>query len=103
MACLRRGPDKQAGLIFHSDRGSQYASHDFRDVLKRHGIASSMSRKGNCWDCMASAWALLTGTAKMLLSRPARKMACASLRSFLAQLRCSATRCAGMVLFTLHH
>jgi len=50
MACLRRGPDKQAGLIFHSDRGSQYASHDFRGVLKRHGIASSMSRKGNCWD-----------------------------------------------------
>jgi len=50
MACLRRRPDKQAGLIFHSDRGSQYASHDFRDVLKRHGIASSMSRKGTCWD-----------------------------------------------------
>jgi transposase InsO family protein len=37
-------------LIFHSDRGSQYASHDFRVVLKEYGITSSMSRKGNCWD-----------------------------------------------------
>jgi len=32
-----------SGLIFHSDRGSQYASHDFRDVLEEYGIASSMS------------------------------------------------------------
>jgi transposase InsO family protein len=37
-------------LIFHSDRGSQYASHDFQDVLKAYGITSSMSRKANCWD-----------------------------------------------------
>ncbi|RZL87601.1 MAG: hypothetical protein EOP82_25800 [Variovorax sp.] len=29
---------------------TQYASHDFRDVLKEYGITSSMSRKGNCWD-----------------------------------------------------
>jgi len=38
------------GLIFHSDRGSQYASHDFRDLLKKHGCISSMSGKGNCYD-----------------------------------------------------
>jgi len=50
MAWFKRHPGKQAGLIFHSDRGSQYASHDFRDVLREYGIASSMSRKGNCWD-----------------------------------------------------
>ncbi len=50
MAWFKRHPDKQAGLIFHSDRGSQYASRDFRDVLIEYGIASSMSRKGNCWD-----------------------------------------------------
>jgi len=50
MAWFKRHPGKQAGLIFHSDRGSQYASHDFRDVLKEYGITSSMSRKGNCWD-----------------------------------------------------
>ena len=46
----RRHPSKQAGLMFHSDRGSQYASKDFRDVLKGYGITSSMSRRGNCWD-----------------------------------------------------
>ena len=36
--------------IFHSDRASQYASDDFSEVLKEHGITPSMSRKGNCWD-----------------------------------------------------
>jgi len=35
-------------LIFHSDRGSQYASEQFRGVLKEYAITSSMSRKGNC-------------------------------------------------------
>ena len=50
MAWFKRHPSKQAGLIFHSDRGSQYASHDFREVLKEYGITSSMSRRGNCWD-----------------------------------------------------
>jgi transposase InsO family protein len=38
------------GLIFHSDRGSQYASRCCTDLLARHGIKASMSRKGNCWD-----------------------------------------------------
>jgi putative transposase len=37
-------------LIFHSDRGSQYASHAFRRRLWRHGMRQSMSRKGDCWD-----------------------------------------------------
>lgn len=50
MAWFKRHPDKESGLIFHSDRGSQYASKDFRGVLKDHGIAASMSRRGNCWD-----------------------------------------------------
>ena len=35
MAWFKRHPSNQAGLLFHSDRGSQYASKDFRDVLKR--------------------------------------------------------------------
>jgi transposase InsO family protein len=39
-----------SGLIHHSDRGSQYASHDYQALLKQHGIVCSMSRKGNCWD-----------------------------------------------------
>jgi transposase InsO family protein len=37
-------------LIFHSDRGSQYASGCYTDLLAGHGIKASMSRKGNCWD-----------------------------------------------------
>jgi putative transposase len=41
----------QAGrLIFHSDRGSQYASKDFRDVLSEYGFTASMSQRGDCWD-----------------------------------------------------
>jgi putative transposase len=50
MAWLARNPGKKAGLIYHSDRGSQYASDDFSEVLKKYGITPSMSRKGNCWD-----------------------------------------------------
>ena len=38
------------GLVHHSDRGSQYASHDYTDLLRAHGIEISMSRKGNPWD-----------------------------------------------------
>ena len=37
-------------LIHHSDRGSQYASHDYRDALEAAGITCSMSRRGDCWD-----------------------------------------------------
>jgi transposase InsO family protein len=48
MAIWRRRPFP--GLIFHSDRGSQYCSNDFQKMLKAHGMISSMSRKGNCWD-----------------------------------------------------
>jgi putative transposase len=49
MGVFQRRPQKGA-LIFHSDRGSQYASDDFRQVVDRHGIRASMSGKGNCWD-----------------------------------------------------
>ena len=48
MAIWQRRP--KAGLIHHSDRGSQYASSAFRRLLKAHGIKGSMSRKGDCWD-----------------------------------------------------
>jgi putative transposase len=48
MAWFRRRP--QPGLIHHSDRGSQYCSHDFQDQLAEYGMLASMSRKGNCWD-----------------------------------------------------
>jgi transposase InsO family protein len=39
-----------AGLLHHSDRGSPYASEDYRTALARHGIVASMSRTGDCWD-----------------------------------------------------
>jgi len=39
-----------AGLIHHSDRGSQYCSHDYKKLLKQFGIQASMSRKGHCYD-----------------------------------------------------
>jgi putative transposase len=48
MAWFRKRP--APGLMHHSDRGSQYASHAFQDKLKAYGMTCSMSRKGNCWD-----------------------------------------------------
>lgn len=48
MAITRQRPC--AGLIVHSDRGSQYASADFRGKLAQHGMRQSMSRRGNCYD-----------------------------------------------------
>lgn len=44
----RRKPG--AGLIHHSDRGVQYASNAYRELLDQHQVQASMSRKGNCWD-----------------------------------------------------
>jgi len=48
MAISSREPD--AGLVSHSDRGSQYASNDYQELLRLYGAICSMSRKGNCWD-----------------------------------------------------
>jgi len=48
MALRRRCPD--AGLLHHSDQGSTYASEDYQEVLRDHGITCSMSRRGNCYD-----------------------------------------------------
>jgi transposase InsO family protein len=48
MAWFRRRP--AAGLIVHSDRGSQYCSKEFQDALSAYGMRSSMSRKADCWD-----------------------------------------------------
>jgi len=49
------------GLLHHSDRGSQYCSRDFSNILKQHGFVASMSRKGNCYDNapMESFWGTL--------------------------------------------
>jgi putative transposase len=48
LAVQRRLPG--AGLLAHSDRGSQYASEHYRLLLARHGITCGMSRRGDCWD-----------------------------------------------------
>ena len=53
LAALRMALSRRSappGLVHHSDRGSQYASNDYTDLLKMHGIDISMSRKGNPWD-----------------------------------------------------
>ena len=49
-AALGQRTPAAAGLIFHSDRGSQYASAEYQSALHTVGITCSMSRKGNCWD-----------------------------------------------------
>jgi putative transposase len=48
MALYRRKIN--SSVLLHSDRGSQYASKDYQQLLNQHGIQCSMSRKGNCWD-----------------------------------------------------
>jgi transposase InsO family protein len=48
MAMWQRKP--KAGLIVHSDQGVQYASHQYRRILRLHGFVGSMSKKGCCWD-----------------------------------------------------
>ena len=59
MALLHRQPP--ASLLFHSDRGVQYASTDYRTALTQAGLVASMSRKGNCYDnaAMESFWSTL--------------------------------------------
>ena len=49
MAVINRGVP-EGGVLHHTDRGSQYASEDYRKALESYGFAASMSRKGNCWD-----------------------------------------------------
>ena len=53
LTALRRAVKQrkpQPGMVHHSNRGSPYASDDYRRELRRHGIVASMSRKGDCWD-----------------------------------------------------
>jgi Transposase and inactivated derivatives len=59
MALLHRQPPPN--LLFHSDRGVQYASNDYRSAMARAGLIASMSRKGNCYDnaVMESFWSTL--------------------------------------------
>jgi transposase InsO family protein len=73
MALCHRQPP--AGLIFHSDRGVQYASGEYRQALERAKLVSSMSRKGNCYDnaAMEAFWSTLK--LELIYRRPFRDAA----------------------------
>jgi putative transposase len=65
VALLSRQPAR--GLIHHSDRGSQYAAHEYRNITAVCGMQTSMSRKGNCWvnDKTGAAMESANGTLKV--------------------------------------
>jgi transposase InsO family protein len=75
MACMNRRP--RPGLIFHSDRGVQYSSGEFRAALAKAcpQVRQSMSRKGNCWDnaCAESFFKTLKRELAELNGRSSRK------------------------------
>jgi transposase InsO family protein len=54
MAIATRGGHVTAGVVFHSDRGSQYTSADFGELCDRHGVLQSMGATGVCWDNAAA-------------------------------------------------
>jgi putative transposase len=77
-----------AGLVHHSDRGSQYASNDYTDLLKANGIDISMSRKGNPWDNAACESFMKTLKYEEVLRNEYRDLAeaRASIREFLEKV-----------------
>jgi putative transposase len=76
------------GLVHHSDRGSQYASNDYTDLLKANGIDISMSRKGNPWDNAACESFMKTLKYEEVLRNEYRDLAeaRASIRDFLEKI-----------------
>ena len=85
MALSRRG---EAGLVHHSDRGSQYASTEYTDLLKANGVEISMSRKGNPWDNAACESFMKTLKYEEVLRNEYRDLAEArsSIREFLEKV-----------------
>jgi transposase InsO family protein len=78
----------EAGLVHHSDRGSQYASSDYTDLLEANGILVSMSRKGNPWDNAACESFMKTLKYEEVLRNEYRDLADAraSIREFLEKV-----------------
>lgn len=78
----------QMGLVHHSDRGSQYASNDYTDLLEANGILISMSRKGNPWDNAACESFMKTLKYEEVLRNEYRDLAeaRASIREFLEKI-----------------
>ena len=88
MALANRTPT--AGLLHHSDRGSQYAATSYQRLLDAHGITTSMSRQGNCWDnaCVESFFGTLKrGSCTIGTTRPVKTQD----RTSSSTLRCSIT------------
>jgi len=75
MAIALRQPPR--GCIHHTDRGSQYCSHDYQKLLRQHGFEVSMSGKGNCYDNAAVETAFKTIKAELIRRRswPTRRAA----------------------------
>ena len=91
MALSRRSIPRngaEPGLVHHSDRGSQYASNDYTDLLKANGIEISMSRKGNPWDNAACESFMKTLKYEEVLRNEYRDLADAraSIREFLEKI-----------------
>jgi transposase InsO family protein len=91
MALARRDISRNSGepgLVHHSDRGSQYASNDYTDLLKANGIDISMSRKGNPWDNAACESFMKTLKYEEVLRNEYRDLAAAraSIREFLEKI-----------------
>src|SRR5271163_956594 len=78
----------QPGLVHHSDRGSQYASIEYTDLLRANGIEISMSRKGNPWDNAACESFMKTLKYEEVLRNEYRDLADAraSIREFLEKI-----------------
>ena len=66
MAIAFRAPSK--GCIHHTDRGSQYYSHDYQKILRQHDFKVSMSGKGNCYDNAAVETFFKTIKAELILA-----------------------------------
>ena len=91
LAALRRALARrvvQGGLVHHSDRGSQYASNDYTNLLKANSITISMSRKGNPWDNAACESFMKTLKYEEVLRNEYRDLAeaRASIRAFLEKV-----------------
>ncbi|XXX76101.1 integrase core domain-containing protein [Sorangium sp. So ce134] len=73
------------GLVHHSDRGSPYASDDYRLVLGAHGLIPSMSRAGDCWDNAVAESFVATLKAELVEHEryPTRAAAVASIRDYI--------------------
>ena len=80
--CARK---PRPGLLHHSDRGSPYASEDYREALRRRGLVASMSRSGDCWDNAVAESFFATLKAELVDHEryPTRAIATASIGDYL--------------------